>query len=371
MAQRRAAGANDLPVGQNQRRRMELSRLNPLRNVATNDEMGSLHETFLVSAVTMILVIRTQLWLTNYPQLGGHGLHIAHLLWGGLFMVVAIGILLSLLGRRPRRTAAVLGGIGFGFFIDELGKFITEDNDYFFKPAAGIIYIVFIALFLVSRQVQRRRKLSEPDLIRNAMEIIGGANYGNYDSRDRARALALLEQADQSDPMVAPLRTMIERLDAESPREPSWLSRTFGRLSAFYLKVTERRWFGRAVVIFFSIWAALTILNDIVFVAARLDSEVDSATLEDSGTFLGTAIVASSALAAVFIIWGLIVRRRGDRIGGYEWIARGLLVSIFITQVFFFVQSQFGAVFGLGFDILLLIGVRSLQAQERRRGASP
>lgn len=345
---------------------MRLARFNPLRNVATNAEMGSLHETFLVSAVTMILVIRTQLWLTNYPQLGGHGLHIAHLLWGGMFMVIAIGILLSLLGRKPRRAAAVLGGIGFGFFIDELGKFITEDNDYFFKPAAGVIYIVFVVLFLVSRQVQRRRKLSEPDLIRNAMEIIGGANYGNYDSHDRARALDLLDRADQSDPMVEPLREMIARLDAAPQREPSWLSRTIDRLSALYMRLTEKRWFGRAIVIFFSLWAAVTLLNDIVFVAARLDSEIDSATLEESGNFLGTAIVASSAIAASFILYGLVKRRRGDPIAGYEWIARGLLVSIFITQVFIFVQSQFGAVFGLAIDILLLIAVRSLQAQEQR-----
>ena len=48
-------------------------------------EFASLHETLLLTAVATILVIRTQLWLTHYPQLGGGGLHIAHLLWGGLF----------------------------------------------------------------------------------------------------------------------------------------------------------------------------------------------------------------------------------------------------------------------------------------------
>ena len=26
--------------------------------------------------------VSTSAWLTNYPQLGGRGLHIAHLLWG-------------------------------------------------------------------------------------------------------------------------------------------------------------------------------------------------------------------------------------------------------------------------------------------------
>ena len=193
---------------------MQISRFNPLRNVATNADMGRLHETFLVAAVSTILIIRTQLWLTNYPQLGGNGLHIAHLLWGGLFMVITIGLLLSLLGRRPRLPAAVLGGIGFGFFIDELGKFITSDNDYFFKPAAGVIYIVFVGLFLVSRQVQRKRRLSEADLLRNAIERIGGATHGNFDADDRARAIEMLDGVEQSNPMVGPLRDLVERLEA-------------------------------------------------------------------------------------------------------------------------------------------------------------
>ena len=39
-----------------------------------NAELGSLLETFLIAAVATVLVIRTQLWLTHYPQLGGGGL---------------------------------------------------------------------------------------------------------------------------------------------------------------------------------------------------------------------------------------------------------------------------------------------------------
>ena len=43
-------------------------------------------------------------------------------------MVLAIGLLVTFLGRSPRFPSAVVGGVGFGFFIDELGKFITSDN---------------------------------------------------------------------------------------------------------------------------------------------------------------------------------------------------------------------------------------------------
>jgi hypothetical protein len=345
---------------------MELRRLNPFRNLPTNADMGQLHETFFVSAITMILVIRTQLWLTNYPQLGGSGLHIAHLLWGGLFMVITIGILLSVLGRRARVPAAVLGGIGFGFFIDELGKFITEDNDYFFKPAAGVIYIVFVVLFLVSRHLQRTRTLSEADLLRNAMERLGAATNGSFDTRDRARTLEFLDDVDPANPMVAPLRELVHRIEA-APVPPRSRAALLGeRIRRRFRVVTGKRWFGRAVVVFFTFWAAGTLLNLITVIGALLSSDVESTLLEENGTFLGIAIAISSGVAAAFIAVGLLRIRRGRREDGYEWIARGLLVSLFITQVFYFVQSQFGAVFGLGLDVLLLISVRALARNERQ-----
>lgn len=351
---------------------MQISRFNPLRNVATNADMGRLHETFLVAAVSTILTIRTQLWLTNYPQLGGHGLHIAHLLWGGLFMVITIGLLLSLLGRRPRVPAAVLGGIGFGFFIDELGKFITSDNNYFFKPAAGVIYIVFIGLFLVSRQVQRRRRLSEADLLRNAIERIGGATHGNFDAEDRARALEMLDGVEQSNPMVGPLRDLVERLEAAPAAAQSRISLLGHEIRHRFLALTRKHWFERAIVIFFAIWATVIMLNLLTLVLALADgSEFESAQLNESGTFLAIAIVSSAAVAASFVLTGLLRIRRGQHQAGYEWLARGLLVSILVTQVFLFVQSQFGAVFGLGVDILLLVTVRAMGAEDRQTALVP
>src|SRR5437764_10337313 len=111
-----------------------------LHRSARNIEIRSLLDTFFVFAIATILIIRLQLWATNYPKLGGGKLHIAHMLWGGVGMLVAIIILLSFLSRGRRHFAAILGGIGFGFFIDEIGKFVTSDSDYFFKPAAGMIY---------------------------------------------------------------------------------------------------------------------------------------------------------------------------------------------------------------------------------------
>ena len=67
------------------------------------------------------------------------------------------------------------------------------------------------------------------------------------------------------------------------------------------------------------------------------------------------------------VVVGLLALARGERLVAYAWLARALLVSIFITRVFSFVESQFGAVIGLGFDVLLLISVQLMAAQKRRR----
>ena len=112
-----------------------------------NSEAGELLELFLVAAVCSVLGIRAFLAAAGYPQLGGDGLHIAHMLWGGVFMLVAFILLFTFLGGALDRLAAILAGVGFGTFIDELGKFVTSDNDYFYEPTIGLIYVIFVAHF--------------------------------------------------------------------------------------------------------------------------------------------------------------------------------------------------------------------------------
>jgi hypothetical protein len=98
----------------------------------------------VVSFAASVVGTRYYLELTGYPQIGGGDLHIAHLLWGGLALFIASLLPLILANRGTYDWAAVLSGVGVGLFIDEVGKFITKTNDYFYPAAAPIIYGVFL-----------------------------------------------------------------------------------------------------------------------------------------------------------------------------------------------------------------------------------
>src|SRR5438552_13546784 len=156
---------------------------------------GQLLETFLVSAVAAFLGVRFFLGVTGYPRLGGGGLHIAHMLWGGTLMVAGVLLLLSYLGQRIRRAAAVVAGLGFGLFIDELGKFITSDNNYFYRPAIALIYVVFVLLFLWWRSLERHREWDEQTYLANALMLLQDASLHDLDASEKYHLIRWLRQS--------------------------------------------------------------------------------------------------------------------------------------------------------------------------------
>src|SRR5262249_62232478 len=111
------------------------------------------------------------------------------MLWGGLMMAAAILLLVSYLDRGSVEFAAILGGIGFGTFIAEVGKFVTRDNDYFFQPSIAVIYVAFILVFLAARAIHRRGAYAPAEYQANAFRILTESSVRGLDSERRAEAL--------------------------------------------------------------------------------------------------------------------------------------------------------------------------------------
>jgi hypothetical protein len=126
----------------------------------------------LLSFVLSVSLTRFFLSLTGYPQIGGGELHIAHALWGGLFLFIAAILPLILSNRSVYASSAIIAGIGVGLFIDEVGKFITQSNNYFYPAAAPIVYTFFILTALLFLRYTRPANREDHAELSRALEEI-------------------------------------------------------------------------------------------------------------------------------------------------------------------------------------------------------
>jgi hypothetical protein len=337
-----------------------------------NFEAGRFLESFIVAAVASVLMIRLFLDLTGYPQISGGGLHIAHVLWGGLLMLAAIIILLSFLGRAAERVAAIMGGIGFGMFIDEVGKFVTSDNNYFFRPAAALIYVMFILIFLVARSLQANQNFSDLEYLLNALREMEEVALHDMDKDEKERALNHLSRSDPRSPLVAYLRESLARADLTLMPQQSFYARGKRFVTDFYQRVATRPWFTFALICFFVVQLIVKILYVFIlvfFVGLGWERILDVRVIGYLAgqmqhlSFVDWADIASSLLSGFFVLCGVIWIRR-SRLFAYRMFARSILISIFLTQVFAFYKEQFSALLGLLFNILILIVLRFMISQE-------
>ena len=317
----------------------------------------ALFESFLIAAVSSFLAIRFLLEITSYPQLGGNGLHIAHMLWGGLLMLVALMLLLAYLDRSIHHVAAVIGGLGFGTFIDEIGKFITSDNNYLFRPAVALIYIVFVLLYLIGRVLVGRQKLSPNESLANAMDVLEGTLGRAIEPEDRARIEELLHASDARTELVGDLERYLAELpstaDIESP-----LERIQRLLAAGYRRLVANDWFERAVVVVVIGYAAAAVIG--VF-------SVSVVTGGPETSMVAGAQTGSTVAGGLLILRG-VASLPGSRATAYVWFTRGLLVWMLISQVFVFYSSQLAGLVGLTLDLLAYGALRFALSHEGAPG---
>lgn len=336
------------------------------RNVRARDQL----ELFLLSAVSSLLLVRFYLHLTGYPQIASGGLHIAHMLWGGGLMLVALAIALSFLGARAQRLTAFIGGVGFGVFIDELGKFITRDNDYFYQPTVGLIYAIFIGLYLTFNFLSRSRTLTSRESQLNALAQLEEAIVRDLDTTEKARVKQLLASADQSDPITRQLQQLLQKMRVIPAAQPSRLRRLGQWLTDMYAHFWQQQSSGLWVRSFFLLEAGAVMVAVAATSYLNIESIVGLFRGEASfSTELAVGQLASSVLATGFVVWGVVVLPR-SRMRAYEQFRRATLVHLFLTQFFLFARIEFAALPGFAFNLALLGLVTFAITQERRLAAT-
>jgi hypothetical protein len=322
--------------------------------IVRDADAGTWFELFCITAVATILVTRAFLALAGYPQLGGRNVHIAHVLWGGLGMAAAVVLLLVSLSRRAKPAAALLGGAGFGLFIDELGKFVTRDNDYFFQPAVALIYIVFVGMFLLVRTRLSARGLDAEERLANVLWWTGDLALGDLDPAERAHALQFLEPLDPADPRVVALRALLAQPGLVPAPTPTPRRRIVGWIRQGGEALLAHRafsWTLALVLIAQALWAiGSAVMNVHVWWShARLAA----AGAPVDPIHIGWARLLAGVASGVFVLVGA-VRLVRSRVRAFRSFRRALHVSLLVTQVFVFYESQLAGLVSLALNLCLL-----------------
>ncbi|WP_231495904.1 hypothetical protein [Cellulomonas sp. HZM] len=308
-----------------------------LRIGLPRDPSGSRHvAAFVVVTVATVLLTRALLAATGYPQVGGSsGLHIAHVLWGGLLMGIALVLAMSYAGPVVRPVVSLVGGVGFGLFVDEIGKFLTADNDYFFAPTPALIYVVAIALLLLGEALQRRRGWHSSESLAAAVDEAVAGVAGGLSERARDRALRRLP--DEHVAGAPEARALIEAIPADEQELPSLVGAAARRVeSAARRLLSGARWLGPVVAGLVVVAALAAIgwaiaLHDPMFAAIGV----------------GVGGVAQLVLAGIGV-------RSSRGVPAFEWYRRSLYVGLLVTQPFLFRLVEWAATVGLVVGIVLL-----------------
>jgi hypothetical protein len=315
--------------------------------------------TLFICAVATVLLTRSFLALAGYPQVGGKKFHIAHVLYGGLLLLTACIVLLAFLNPVVKVVAAVLGGIGFGLFIDEVGKFVTKDVNYFYRPAIAIIYVCFVGLFGVIRWLGKRR-FSASEALLIGIDVLKQDAVGSLTEERRAHVLALMDSTGAHGALADGIRGLLDAAPVTRD-SPSLFAR---------LAVRAR-----------DLWAALSahrLFRELIFALLGAGALVSGGELGwllrnglDGLPFSQKAFALSTVAADALLLVGAL-RLRSSVLSALHWYEHAVLLEITVSQVFLYTSEQLAASLNLAallvFWLLLRWGIHFESARTRKSG---
>ena len=261
-------------------------------------------------------------------------------------MATSIILLFSFLNTRVVTIAAILGGVGFGTFIDELGKFITRDNNYFFEPTVAIMYVIFILLFFAFRLIEREKKISQEEYLSNAFELTREVILEDAGEETKERAQEMLENIDAKNSAAMYLGKILSEVDLRKEKATfDEIARQ--KLDMFYRKIVKHKYFNFIIILIVIAVSIANLYKSSDFITRYLTAGKLSSSFIDMGQFL------SSALAVSFSILGFFWIKK-SRVMAYIRFKDSIYISIFLTQFFDFYDNQFGAVFILIVNLVAL-----------------
>lgn len=297
--------------------------------------------TSLIAFTATVIVTRIFLQLTGFPQIGDDVLHIAHALWGGLLLIIAAYLPLIYANRWALQTSAVVGGIGTGLFIDEIGKFITQTNDYFFPPALPLIYGLVLLIVQLFLYIRRPPNEDAQTAIYYALEELRKVVEGDLDEAAVVQLKSLLATARLADrakvvSLANALSDYLEEVgDQLSTTKPNNWKRATLWMEAVGQSLGRRK---HRAIITIALFGWVVLVAGYIIVIVQGGANLAPQVLEWRDPLLVIQAIVGSSMVVASYLW--LTRKEGL---GLKFGVSGFLVSLVALQLLYFYISQFSA----------------------------
>ena len=250
----------------------------PIRKLVRRERAERYMLLVLLCLAGTVSFTRFFLELSGYPQIGNSELHIAHVLWGGLLLFAGALLPLIYANRTVFDLSAILAGVGMGLFIDEVGKFITQSNDYFFPAAAPIVYMLFLMTLWVYLLVRSKQQPNPRSLLYEVFSMLGeylDKDFSEIEKNKILEQLALARALD-TEGEYGDLVNSIEGFLLGNQiqlvaHQDDFLSRFLKPIIEFEETHLPERRFRRLLVFALGLWGLITVANP--FISILLSSK--------------------------------------------------------------------------------------------------
>ncbi|MEE9188227.1 MAG: hypothetical protein V3U36_02580 [Anaerolineales bacterium] len=319
----------------------------------------------LLSFALSVSLTRLFLALTGYPQLGGGVLHISHVLWGGLLLFIAAMLPLVLANRWVYRSASILAGVGIGLFIDEVGKFITQSYDYFFPPAAPIVYAFFLICVLVYLQITKprpRNARSELYIALEMMEEVLDHDLDAHEQNEIKNRLTFVIDQGESPEFIRLAEDLLNYFNEEqialAPSSPGRLQDLAARLLEIEIKYLDRDRLRTLLILGLGILGLISVFIPALSLINLPLTPGREPVLEP---YWYIALQVVQMLTGLLLILGAGMIMKGSESKGFRVSYITLLVYLTIVDLYLFYYYQFATILAAIFQFALLLAVLHYQ----------
>jgi hypothetical protein len=263
--------------------------------------------------------------------------------------------------HRALDISAILIGIGTGLFIDVIGKFITQTNDYFYPAAAPIIYAFFLVILFIFSLTRKKKELSPRELLYNTLEQFEEVLEGDLSDVERDRMIgelsAISQKKDTSDlqRLAKFFQNILEDKDQKViPHQPD----LFDKIDTWWLGIKDKLFPERKKPIWlFLIWliiGIISILHPAVCLFASIfnfdfpgfwnEFITINLNLTQGISSIQNLRLAGEAVIGVFLVFSAGAGLIGSRKLGANMAYVSMLMLIILVNLLVFFFDQFSAI---------------------------